>query len=448
MASYTLQGKGVQIYNNLRAGLSPQAQSLLPVGTDNNIGKVANIFRSYPGILNEFLDALSNKVTETIITSVTFNNPLTRFKRSTSLLGDTIEDIYIGLVEEHVYNPVKAESEVFKREIPDVQATYNVRNRESMYKVTVQADQMQAAFQSWSSFEGVVGRIVNTLVTSNERDEYQYIKAIPTTAYQNNHAELVQVGELNSEEALKNFVIELRAKSTELEYINTATPAGVENATPRDRQVLIISARVDAMTDVNVLASAFNMGKAEFLAKRIVIDHFDDPNIMAILADERFFIVRESLRQSGVIHNPQGLYDNHFLHVWQTLSYSLFNNFVCFVKEIPDQLAHRIVIDEPVQVVGGYGVMTSETGVHVVDYLPLKSNQKWDITATSSYDKVQVNVADGKIKVTVQNDAVPGTNVKISVVAEMKQDGSPISPVPVKFYKDMTVQVSRYIGVK
>lgn len=447
MASYTLSGKGVQIYNNLRAGLSPQAKSLLPVGTVNNIGDVANIFRSYPGILNEFLDALSNKVTETIITSVTFNNPLTRFKRSTSLLGDTIEDIYIGLVEEHVYNPVKAESEVFKREIPDVQATYNVRNRESMYKVTVQADQMQAAFQSWSSFEGVVGRIVNTLVTSNERDEYQYIKALPTTAYKNNHTDLVQIGELDSEEALKKFVVELRAKSTELEYINTSTPIGVENATPRDRQVLIISARVDAMTDVNVLASAFNMGKAEFLAKRIVIDHFDDDNILAVLADERFFIVRESLRQSGVIHNPQGLYDNHFLHVWQTLSYSLFNNVVTFVKQIPKDLTYKLIIDDPVQVVGGYGVMESKTGVSVRQYVPLEEGQTWEIKVKSDYNKVTPTVEGDEIKVTVAPDAAPGTNATVTVTATLKKDGTAVSP-DVSVTKDMTVQVSRYIGVK
>lgn len=447
MAGYTLSGKGVQIYNNLRAGLSTQAQSLLPVGTTSNIGDIANIFRSYPNIQNEFLDALSNKVTETIITSVTFTNPLTRFKRSTSLLGDTIEDIYVGLVEEHVYNPVKAETEVFKREIPDVQATYNVRNRESMYKVTVQADQMQAAFQSWTSFEGLVGKIVGTLVTSNERDEYQYIKALPVTAYKNNHTDLVAVGNLDSEEAIKNFVIELRAKSSELEYVNSSTPIGVENATPRDRQVLIISARVEAMVDVNVLASAFNMSKAEFLAKRVVIDHFDDDNILAVLADERFFIIRESLRQSGVMHNPQGLYDNHFLHVWQTLSYSLFNNVVTFVKEIPKELKYKLIVDDPVQVVGGYGVMESTTPVHVRQYVPLESGQTWNITATSDNAKVTVNVDDDKVKVTVANDATPGSTATITVKAQLQKGGSNVSPA-VTVESKMTVQVSRYIGIK
>lgn len=447
MAGYTLSGKGVQIYNSLRAGLSPQAQSLLPVGTASNIGDIANIFRSYPNIQNEFLDALSNKVTETIITSVTFNNPLTRFKRSTSLLGDTIEDIYVGLVEEHVYNPVKAETEVFKREIPDVQATYNVRNRESMYKVTVQADQMQSAFQSWTSFEGLVGKIVGTLVTSNERDEYQYIKALPTTAYKNNHTDLVTVGELISEDSIKNFVIELRAKSSELEYINTSTPIGVENATPRDRQVLIISARVEAMVDVNVLASAFNMSKAEFLAKRVVIDHFDDDNILAVLADERFFIVRESLRQSGIMHNPQGLYDNHFLHVWQTLSYSLFNNVVCFVKEVPKELKYKLIVDDPVQVVGGYGVMTSETGVHVRQYVPLETGQTWNITATSDNAKVTTSVDNDKITLTVANDATPGSTATITVKAQLQKGGSNVSPA-VTVESKMTVQVSRYIGIK
>jgi hypothetical protein len=80
-----------------------------------------------------------------------------------------------------------------------------------------------------------------------------------------------------------------------------------------------------------VLASLFNMSVAEFNdTRKIVIDAFDDPSIRCALVDEGFFQIYDDLEFFTSFFNPEGLYNNYYLHVWQTLAYSILVNGVVF----------------------------------------------------------------------------------------------------------------------
>ena len=50
---------------------------------------------------------------------------------------------------------------------------------------------------------------------------------------------------------------------------------GVKTATPKEKQYIFMSAEFNAQFDVEVLASAFNMDKAEFMGSLILIDDFN-----------------------------------------------------------------------------------------------------------------------------------------------------------------------------
>ena len=64
--------------------------------------------------------------------------------------------------------------------------------------------------------------------------------------------------------------------------------------------------------------------------RKIVIDAFPDPDIRACLVDEQFFQIYDDLLMFREFENPEGLYKNYYLHVWQTLAYSILVNAVCF----------------------------------------------------------------------------------------------------------------------
>ena len=106
----------------------------------------------------------------------------------------------------------------------------------------------------------------------------------------------------------------------------------------KEEQVLIIDNPTNVSVDINVLASIFNMSVAEFNeTKKIVIDAFPDPDVRAALVDEAFFQIYDDLLMFKRFENPEGLYDNYYLHVWQTLAYSPLVNAVIFKVQGSDQ---------------------------------------------------------------------------------------------------------------
>ena len=195
------------------------------------------------------------------------------------------------------------------------------------------------------------------------------------------------------------MVAGFREMSTLLTYLTpNYNSAGVENATSRDNQYIIISAALEALIDVEVLAQAFNMGKADFLGHLVVVDSFshhdlnrleelfgdDDSytpftsaelatlqNVNSAVIDGDFFMVFDNYLQFTENYNGQGLYWQYFYHTWKTFSISPFANAVVF-----------------------YGAESKITGVTVT---PATAN----VSAGSSF-QLSANVAGtGLIKKTV-----------------------------------------------
>ena len=85
--------------------------------------------------------------------------------------------------------------------------------------------------------------------------------------------------------------------------------------------------------DVDVLAAAFHMDKAEFAGHVIVVDNIGDladNGIEAILVDKNWYQVYDYLRTFKTAYNGEGLYWNYFYHVWTVYSLSPFSNAVAF----------------------------------------------------------------------------------------------------------------------
>src|SRR5699024_3282562 len=89
-----------------------------------------------------------------------------------------------------------------------------------------------------------------------------------------------------------------------------------------------------AYVDVDALARAFNMDKANFIGNVITVDDFGSlENVVAIAVDKDFFMVYDKLFSSRTQYNSQGLYYNIFFHHWELLSTSQFANAILFTTE-------------------------------------------------------------------------------------------------------------------
>lgn len=329
--------------------------------TTDGLHQIGQLITEYQPYRNAFIDTLINRVAMVIVTSKTWQNPWSVFKRGTMDLGETIEEVFVNIARPFDFNPDKAEKEVFKREFPDVRVTFHRLNYTKYYKVTISQQQLRTAFLAWSGITDLVTRIVDSLYTGMNYDEYIVMKYMLCRAVLNGGIGGYKVSDFTSAQNLGDLIASVKGVVNSMEILsNKYNAAGVMNAITRGDVYCIIDTFLDARVDVNVLASAFNMDKTEFVGRKILVDGWDnhdtarlallfenDDNytpftqaelttlagIGAIVCERDLWMVFDNLLEMENINNGQGLYWNYWLHVWRTFSISPFAQAMAFTKD-------------------------------------------------------------------------------------------------------------------
>lgn len=330
-----LRASNVDILNAIRPFMSSTFQERVPVATQENMADVANPILNFEGYRNEFLDALMNRIGRVWISSKSYENPLRMFKKGMLEWGESIEEIFVNIARAQQYDPSVAETEVFKREIPDVQAAFHRMNYQNFYKTTISNEQLRQAFLTEYGISDLITKIVESLYTGSEFDEFLIMKNTVLEAAQGGDMYPVKIPEATAENA-SQIVTTIKSISNQLEFMSsTYNPMGVLTHSKKRDQILLINAQLDAIIDVNVLATAFNMDKAEFMGQRVLVDNFGADDILACLVDREFFMVFDNNIGFTENYNGQGLYWNYFYHVWKTFSRSPFANAIVFTTTDP-----------------------------------------------------------------------------------------------------------------
>ena len=355
----TLTNSSVDVLNAIRNSATQNYRDYVPIATPDadSIRKIGTVIMDYPNLQNEFISTLVNRIGRVIVTSKTYENPWSVFKKGMLEFGETIEEIFVNIAEPFTFDQSIAEKEVFKREIPDVKSAFHVMNYQKYYKVTISNDQLRQAFLSWDGITDLISKIVETLYTSANYDEFQTMKYMLAVRMLNGQMHTVDIPEL-SKETIHEVVTTIKATSNAFEFQKTDyNLAGVYTHTKKNEQYLIVNSRFDAQMDVEVLASAFNMDKAEFSGHRILVDGFGDLDIPrlnklfygdstyreisqneldalnkipCILVDKDFFMIFDNFQNFTEQYNGEGLYWNYWYHVWKTFSISPFSNNTLF----------------------------------------------------------------------------------------------------------------------
>lgn len=332
--AYNGQDNVVRILNAIRNNASLDYQTRVPEATQDNLKDIGNSVVNYTATMNEFLNALVNRIARVIITSKMYKNPLREFKKGLLEYGETVEEVFVNIAKAHEFNPTVAENELFKREIPDVLSAFHKMNYQNFYKTTISVEQLRQAFLSYQGISDLIARIVESMYSGSEFDEFTIMKQLIVEWANEGNFYAVQVPVPTADTA-KSIVSTIKGISNAMEFMSgTYNPMGVATFTKKNEQVLIIDAKFDAIIDVEVLASAFNMDKAEFMGRRVLIDNFGElTGAVAALVDRDWFMVFDNMINFTDNYNGQGLYWNYFLHVWKTFSISPFANCVLFTTD-------------------------------------------------------------------------------------------------------------------
>lgn len=421
----TLTANAPQVLNAIRANQNYDYQSRVPEATQGTLKQVGNAILSSFDLQNAFLNALVNRIALVLINSKMFYNPLRVFKKGTIEYGEIVEEIFVNIAKAHVYDPVVAEQEVFKREIPDVDAIFHKMNYKNFYKVTIQNEDLRQAFLSSQGISDLIARIVDSLYSGANYDEFLIMKNMIVDAVKNGRMTSVTIPEATAENA-KSIITTIKSVSNALEFPSTAYNAqGVLTYTPKDRQVLILDTKFDAINDVEVLASAFNMDKAEFMGRRVLIDNFADlTGVPAVLVDESWWMVFDMQINFTEIYNAQGLYWNYFYHVWKLFSESPYSNAVVFTSN-PNSVTSVTVSPESANVAKGSTQQMTATVV-TTGYAPKTVN--WSVTGAQTPTSRISNTGLLTVATNEPNDTL--TVTAVSAYDPDKSDTSTITVTP------------------
>lgn len=336
---------GVKTFNFLRNNSTEAFVNVVPSATEDNINTISNILfnDAYQPQLNEFVNNLINRIALTIVRNKSYNNPLALFKKGSMPLGTDIQDIYENPAEAEQYELSNtAMSKLLTITDPDTHVAYYRRNRQDLYTKTITREGLQAAFASWDKFEDYISAITQSLYSGNYIDEFKYTKSLVDGAYSNDKVIVETVTEPTDEATSKAFLKKVRALYSKMSFPSTSYNAyskfsgakgNITTWTDPERVVFIVKADVMAEVDVDALAGAFNLDKANFLGRVIQVDSFENENIMGVICDESWLQIYDNVFRFDEFYNARTMTWNEYLHAWGTYAICPFANAVVLVTE-------------------------------------------------------------------------------------------------------------------
>ena len=358
IAVSTLNASTIDILNTIRANASAEYQGSVPVVTKaTDIPKVGEVLYGYPALANQFLSALVNRIALVRVKSAVFNNAYSQLKKGYLEFGETVEEVFVNICKAREFSAEKAESRELKRSLPDVRTAFHTMNYRVQYPITIQDEDLRMAFLSAEGVTDLIARIVDSVFTAAEYDEYLLFKYLLIKAI--SHGKIFPKAFDAAD--MKNAAKAFRSMSNQLTFMNTKyNNSGVHTTTPREDQFIFMDSEFNAGYDVDVLAAAFNMDRATFTGQLMLIDDwttFDNDrfsdiiagsdmiepvtteelalmaNVKAVICDREWFQVYDNQSKMTEKYVASGEYWNYFYNVWKTVSSSPFSNAVVFVDD-------------------------------------------------------------------------------------------------------------------
>ena len=376
-------------------------------------------------VLNDFVGLLK-KVVSTAVYNKTFNNPLANLEGERLPLGQFIEDVYI--------NPAKARgfdvndfAGLLQKYEGEIGVQYLSVNSDLQYCVTLTREKIRNAFTSWDALESLITGYINSLYNGSYLTRYNQTKGLVTSAFVGNNVQYKVVDDVTDEQTAKALIRELRSAFTKMQIPSTKYNAwnkvkggrlALKTWVDPQDVVVLISADIEALVDVEVLANAFNMSKTDFLGRVIVVDDFNQYNddgtlavdgsaIKAMIADRGWFKIKTQDFAMDEFYNANNRCWNYYLNDVRMCNFSLFASALVFATSAPTVDATAIEAEED-------AVSVKANAKVVVPFELTPPNATTTVTASTSADSYATATIKGK---TVEITGVAEGSATITITA-------------------------------
>lgn len=435
IAMTQLNASTVDILNTIRANAPYEYQSMVPeIHDTKDIPRVGEVIYGYPNCANYFITSLINRIALVHVKAAVFNNAYAELKKGYLDFGETVEEVFVNIAKAREFSAEKAAERELKRTLPDVRSAFHTMNWRVQYPVTIQDEDLRQAFTSINGVQDLIAKIVDSIYTAAEYDEYLLFKYLIIKGITS--GKMYPVSILDGD--MKNAAVKFRGTSNLLTFMKTQFNAeGVHTTTPKSDQYIFMDSEYNANYDVNVLSAAFNMDKADFMGKLMLIDDFTTfdnerfnviransdmieevtptelalmQNVKAVLVDREWFQMYDNNNKFTEKYVASGMYWNYFYNVWKTVSYSPFSNAVVFVTDgaimgKPNAVTFKV---ESVVESDNAKVMT-----FVLESIPVLNNLSIDFKQTETL--TQAGIAVHRYGAIIVPNAYTGTTVDLVI---------------------------------
>lgn len=351
--------------------------------TTESIKSAWTYLNGYEPRLNYFCNALVDRIGLTVMRYISFEDPWKVFDKGVLSQGATVQEIYVLMQKATPYFAADraTNDEVMKAEFGSdpakVFTAYHAVNSRIKYKVTVNRESLETAFLDEANLNAFVQNIIDQIYKPAELDAFIMKKYLIYNLVKNNKMKKITVDAVTNEASGKKLVKSLKSIYGKMKFVSKDyNAAGIPMNTPSDRLYTIIPVDISASVDVDVLASAFNMDKTDFVGHRLEVDSFamseyeverlehlltgNDPSgsgsvtvavggdstythvtpndedlaaVQTIMVDRDFFQVYTKLNTMRENNLGSTLDWNYFHHVWRIYSASPFANAVYFTTK-------------------------------------------------------------------------------------------------------------------
>lgn len=336
--------------------------------SDNRV--VVDKLFEYPNVREEYLNTLQRKVITTKFYSKIKQNPLKMLKKGMLPFGASIEQSYVEASEatafnEHYVGSNSVESDLIGSKKPTVHVNYISRNFAWKWKVSISDVQLKTAFLSQFGLSELIGQLINSNLRGVYRKEFQGMKGIlhkycdgwtnkdagnglDTTKRQ--YLQESQYIKFKAGTTINEKVKTIRALSDRLTFESDKyNIAGVQQFGLIDDIVILTTPEFKAELDVDLLAIAFNMDKADIKYRIILVDELPttmkfsatatgagtavNGKAFAIIMDKEAIQAWDTVFEARIFENGDKMESNHFQHHQGYHCGNPFVNFIVLVQE-------------------------------------------------------------------------------------------------------------------
>lgn len=325
--------------------------------------------------MNDFINTLVNKCVMTQFFGKIYKNKLAPLHNGLLPYGDTIQQVYVGFGKRKGFfehfdrtdgrGAGSPENDVLGKVLPPIEEQFISVNFKHKYKVTISNERLKSAFMDNYGLSRMIGELINSNLNGAYRDEYRDMLGILTKASKDltttdgHNYDKGLIYQFAEDENLVNTAFIPVGNDPKLyatavrEYAESLTfdsdkynLAKVETWSDQADLIHITTSHTNAVIDVNVIASAFNVSATDMKIRTIIVDHLPKNlqghgstalgDVVGIVADKNILQAWDTVNTSRQFDNPDTLETSYWLHKQGIMSGCKFAQMVVLTNKSPE----------------------------------------------------------------------------------------------------------------